>query len=342
MMKLFKTALCTGLILLTRSIGSTVIEKTFIQGPHNQYLMNSSTLFLPTDSLTMDTPIIDARTVVLNSGVVGGLDSLVPMGVESKAFRDSNDGDYFYQMWHFAHIDDKRKRTNVVTIIVSLGDIRISPSGDISDADVYYNRVEPFASVPKATGSVSVTSMLRKSTTLRPLNSVDGSRRSLSDSSSPKVYVQVYRTWSVPSTIPLSQANMDGWWHSITNIFHKAVSIYNRYKEIIGIAKVVYPILISLDDTQPGLGLKSIKYSTEPQAMIATDSSTSSSSTSSTFTYALTPGEMSAVVIFVFLSGVITTCIIPKMCPKKPYASNTYKLDIGEFESRTPGNNPLV
>jgi hypothetical protein len=304
MMKLFKTALCTGLIALTRTIGAITIEKTFIQGPHNQYLMNSSTLFLPTDSLIMDKPIIDARTVVLNSGMVGGLDSLVPKGVESKAFRDSNDGDYFYQMWHFAHIDDTRKRTNVVTIIVSLGDISISPSGDISDADGYYNR-----------------------------ELVD---------SEPKVYVQLYRTWSVPSTIPLTQANMDGWWHSITNIFHKAVSIYNRYKEFIGIAKVVYPILISLDDMQPGLGLKSIKYSTEPQASTTTESSTTSSSTNSEFTYALTPGEMSAVVIFVFLSGAMTTCIIPKLCSKKPYASNTYKLDIGEFESRTPANNPLV
>jgi len=313
-MKLFKYVLCTGLIALTRTIGAITIEKTFIQGPHNQYLMNSSTLFLPTDSLIMDAAIIDARTVVLNSGVVGGLDSLVPKGVESKAFRDSNDGDYFYQMWHFAHIDDKRSRTNVVTIIVSLGDISISPSGDINDANAYYNRA----------------------------NSADGSRRSLSDYGSPKVYVQVYRTWSVPSTIPLTQANIDGWWHSITNIFHKAVSIYNRYKEIIGIAKVVYPILISLDDTQPGLGLKSIKYSSESQATTDTTAPTTSSSSNSEFTYALTPGEMSAVVIFVFLSGAMTTFIIPRMCFNKPYASNAYKLDIGEFESRSPATNPLV
>ena len=252
--------------------------------------MNSSTLFLPTDSLTMNSPVYDARTVVINSGVIGGLDSLIPAGIESRAIKDTNDADYFYQIWHFAHIDDKRSRTNVVTIIVSLGDIGISPSGDMEDEV-----------------------------------------RRLDATASKQVYVQLYRTWSIPSILPLTQANMDGWWHSITHAFHTAMHIWNEVKPWIGVARTVIPILVSLDDAQPGLGLKSIKYSTEPQSSTTTADSTSSNQP---VTYTLTPGEMSAVIIFVYLAGAITAVIMPKLCIKKPFASNSYKLNAGDFETK--------
>lgn len=292
-MRLLQALLCASSIILSRA--APFIEKMFGQGPHNHYLLNSSTLFLPTDSLTMNSPVYDARTVVINSGVVGGLDSFIPAGIESRAFKDTNDGEYFYQVWHFAHIDDKHSRTNVVTLIVSLGNIGISPSGDMEDAI-----------------------------------------RRLDASVSTQVYVQVYRTWSIPSVLPLTQANMDGWWHSITHIFHTAMHIWNEVKPWIGVARTVIPILVSLDDTQPGLGLKSIIYSPEPQGS-ATPTATSANQP---FIYTLTPGEMSAVVIFVFLSGVITSVIVQKVCIKKPFASNTYKLSTSDFETRPTA--PLV
>jgi hypothetical protein len=294
-MRFFKALFCVALAQLTSA--TTYVEKMFVQGPQKNYLMNSSTIFLPTDSLTMNSPVFDARTVVINSGVIGGLDSLIPAGLESRAFKDSNDGEYFYQIWHFAHIDDKHSRTNVVTAIVSIGNIGISPSGDIEDAN-----------------------------------------RRLDTTSSSKVYIQVYRTWSIPSVIPLTQSNIDGWWHSITHVFHTAMHIWNEVRPWIGIARTVIPILVSLDDAQPGLGLKSIKYSLDPQS--TADSSSGASSVNQPFTYALTPGEMSAVVIFVYLSGAITAFVVPQFCINKPIASNTYKLNAGDFETRT--TLPLV
>jgi len=295
-MKIVKSLFCA--FALVSSSASSSVEKLFVQGPQKHYLLNSSTLFLPTDYLSMNIPIYDARTVVIKSGVVGGQDSLVPEGVVSRAFRDTNDGDFFYQIWHFAHIDDKHHRTNVVSIIVSLGDIDISPSGDIEDTN-----------------------------------------RQLLSSTDSNVYVQVYRTWSVPSTIPLTQANIDGWWHSITHAFHTAVHIWNEVRPWIGVARTVIPILVSLDDTQSGLGLKSLTYSQDEQSATTTTSNTGSDKA---FTYALTPGEMSAVVIFVFLSGAIVTYVIPKVCGKKEHSTNTYKLNAGDFETRQNTATPLV
>ena len=294
-MRLLKALLCAASIALAAAV-TPFIDKMFIQGPNKQYLMNSSTFFLPTDSLTMNSPVYDARTVVINSGVIGGLDSLIPAGIESRAIKDTNDADYFYQIWHFAHIDDKHSRTNVVTIIVSIGNIGISPSGDMEDEV-----------------------------------------RRLDTPASPQVYIQLYRTWSIPTVIPLTQTNMDGWWHSITHAFHTAMHIWNEVKPWIGVARTVIPILVSLDDAQPGLGLKSIKYSPEPQSIATTTDSTSANQP---VTYTLTPGEMSAVVIFVYLAGAITAVITPKLCIKKPFASNTYKLNAGDFETRTTA--PLV
>ena len=293
-MRFLKALFCIALVQFTSA--TTYVEKMFVQGPNKHYLLNSSTLFLPTDSLAMNSPVYDARTVIINSGVVGGLDSSIPSGIESRAIKDTNDADYFYQIWHFSHIDDKHSRTNVVTIIVSLGNIGISPSGDMEDTN-----------------------------------------RRLDTSVSPQVYIQLYRTWSIPTVIPLTQSNMDGWWHSITHVFHTAMHIWNEVKPWIGVARTVIPILVSLDDAQPGLGLKSIKYSTEPQSSTTTTDSTSSNQP---FTYALTPGEMSAVIIFVYLAGAITAVIVPKFCIKKPMASNTYKLSTGDFETRTAA--PLV
>jgi len=270
----------------TNAYGITSIEKKFVQGPQSNYLLNSSSLFLPTDFLTMNKPFSDVRLIIINTGLVGGLNSLVPSGVESRAFKDSYDGDYFYQMWHLAHIDDKHQRTNVVTIIVSLGGIEISPSGDIED-----------------------------------------NRRKLDSSSVSKVYVQVYRAWSVPVTLPLTQANMDGWWHSITHAFHTVMHVYNELKPWIGIARTVVPILISLSDAQSGLGLKSVVYLPEPQST-TTISSYSTSSSDNVFTYDITPGEMSAIVICVYLSGLISAIVIPKLYNRKPIASNNaYKLN---------------
>ena len=294
-MRFFKALLCAASIALVNAV-TPFIEKLFIQGPNKQYLMNSSTFFLPTDSLTMNIPVYDARTVVINSGVIGGLDSLIPSGIESRAFKDTNDADYFYQIWHFAHIDDKHSRTNVVTMIVSIGNIGISPSGDMEDEV-----------------------------------------RRLDTTGSPQVYVQLYRTWSIPSVLPLTQTNMDGWWHSITHVFHTAMHIWNEVKPWIGVARTVIPILVSLDDAQPGLGLKSIKYSTEPQSSATT---TESQTANQPFTYSLTPGEMSAVVILVYLAGAITAVIVPKVCIKKPFASNTYKLSTGDFETKI--TTPMV
>lgn len=301
MMKIVKSLFCAFALTSSSSSSSTVsyVEKLFVQGPHKQYLLNSSTLFLPTDYLSMNIPIYDARTVVINSGTIGGLDSLVPDGVVSRAFKDTNDGDFFYQIWHFAHIDDKHHRTNVVSIIVSLGDIDISPSGDIEDTN-----------------------------------------RQLLSSTDSIVYVQVYRTWSVPSTIPLTQVNIDGWWHSITHAFHTAVHIWNEVKPWIGIARTVIPILVSLDDTQSGLGLKSLTYSPDEQSTTTNTNTDTDTGSDKAFTYALTPGEMSAVVIFVFLSGAIVTYVIPKVCGKKEHSTNTYKLNAGDFETRQ--NTPLV
>ena len=281
----------------------TSAEKIFVQGPQNNYLLNSSSLFLPTDFLTMNKPVSDVRSVVVNTGLVGGLNSLVPSGVESHAFKDSYDGDYFYQMWHLAHIDEKHQRTNVVTIIVSLGGIEVSPSGDIEDK-----------------------------------------RRKLDSSSVPKVYVQVYRAWSVPVTLPLTQANMDGWWHSITHAFHTVMHIYNEIKPWIGIARTVVPILISMSDTQSGLGLKSIVYLPEPQATTTTSSSYSTSSSDNVFAYNVTPGEMSAIVICVYLSGLISAIVIPKLYNRKPVASNNaYKLNNnGKLEVIPSTTTPFV
>ena len=282
----------------------TSTEKIFVQGPQNNYLLNSSSLFLPTDFLTMNKPVSDVRSVVLNTGLVGGLNSLVPSGVESHAFKDSYDGDYFYQMWHLAHIDEKHQRTNVVTVIVSLGGIEVSPSGDIED-----------------------------------------NRRKLDSSSVPKVYVQVYRAWSVPVTLPLSQANMDGWWHSITHAFHTVMHIYNEIKPWIGIARTVVPILISMSDTQSGLGLKSVVYLPEPQATTTTSSSYSTSSSDNVFAYNVTPGEMSAIVICVYLSGLISAIVIPKLYNRRPFASITsYKLNNnnGKLEVIPSTTTPFV
>ena len=281
----------------------TSTEKIFIQGPQNNYLLNSSSLFLPTDFLTMNKPVSDVRSVVLNTGLVGGLNSLVPSGVESHAFKDSYDGDYFYQMWHLAHIDEKHQRTNVVTVIVSLGGIEVSPSGDIED-----------------------------------------NRRKLDSSSVPKVYVQVYRAWSVPVTLPLTQANMDGWWHSITHAFHTVMHIYNEIKPWIGIARTVVPILISMSDTQSGLGLKSVVYLPEPQATTTTSSSYSTSSSDNVFAYNVTPGEMSAIVICVYLSGLISAIVIPKLYNRRPFASNNaYKSNNnGKLEVMPSNTTPFV
>ena len=86
-MRLLKALLCAASIACSSLAGAVTpfIDKMFIQGPNKQYLMNSSTFFLPTDSLTMNSPVYDARTVVINSGVIGGLDSLIPAGIESRA-----------------------------------------------------------------------------------------------------------------------------------------------------------------------------------------------------------------------------------------------------------------
>lgn len=296
-MHLLKSILCAGLFVFSLADVTPVI-KTFMQGPHSNYLMNSSNLFLPTDYLSMNTPVIDARTVVINSGVIGGLDSAVSAGIESRAFRDSEDHDFFYQIWHFAHIDDSKKRTNVVTIIVSLGDINMSPSGDMDE---------------------------------RGLLTSSGSDIN-------KVYVQVYRTWSIPSVIPLTQENMDGWWHSITHAFHTAVHIWNEVKPWIGIARTVLPILVSLDDAQPGLGLKSVVYSPEPQSTTATSSNTASDKV---FSYSLTPGEMAAVVICVFVSGAVAIIVIPKMWNKKWNVPQIVKMN-KDVEARNSATQSLV
>jgi hypothetical protein len=296
-MHLLKSILCAGLFVFSLADVTPVI-KTFMQGPHSNYLMNSSNLFLPTDYLSMNTPVIDARTVVINSGVIGGLDSAVSAGIESRAFRDSEDHDFFYQIWHFAHIDDSKKRTNVVTIIVSLGDINMSPSGDMDE---------------------------------RGLLTSSGSDIN-------KVYVQVYRTWSIPSIIPLTQENMDGWWHSITHAFHTAVHIWNEVKPWIGIARTVLPILVSLDDAQPGLGLKSVVYSPEPQSTTATSSNTASDKV---FSYSLTPGEMAAVVICVFVSGAVAIIVIPKMWNKKWNVPQIVKMN-KDVEARNSATQSLV
>ena len=64
---------------------NAIYRQNVCTGPNKQYLMNSSTFFLPTDSLTMNSPVYDARTVVINSGVIGGLDSLIPAGIESRS-----------------------------------------------------------------------------------------------------------------------------------------------------------------------------------------------------------------------------------------------------------------
>ena len=303
----FSSASANANVYYAQSLQSTVtpLEKVFIQGPKNNYLLNSSSLFLPTDFLTVNKPVYDVRTINLNTGIIGGLNSLVPTGVEARAFKDSYDGDYFYQMWHLAHIDEKHQRTNVVTIIVSLGGIEVSPSGDIEDV-----------------------------------------RRVLDSTSISKVYVQVYRAWSVPVTIPLSQSNIDGWWHSITHAFHTVMHIYNEIKPWIGIARTVIPVLISMSDTQSGLGLKSIKYSPEPMVSSTTNSDTSSTSTSTNtnadFTYAITPGEMSAIVIFVFLAGAVSTLIVQKMYNRKPAFSNAYKLNNNNRIDSNPSATPFV
>ena len=296
-MKFFKSLLCAGLVMFGPSVAAQV-EKAFMQGPHNNYLMNSSSLFLPTDYLPMNTPVSDARTVVIHTGIVGGLDSMVPTGVECRAFRDSFDNDDFYQMWHFAHIDNIHKRTNVVTIIVSIGDIRLSPSGDIEDLS-----------------------------------------RRLSTDSVDKVYVQVYRTWSIPSTIPLTQSDIDGWWHSITHAFHTAMHIWNEVKPWIGVARTVLPILVSLDDAQPGLGLKSVAYSPEPQSTTSSSSSTENTNSDKAFTYSLTPGEMAAVVICVFISGAALVVIVPKMWNKQ---WNGLKINRLNRDLETRASTPLV
>ena len=296
-MKFFKSLLlCTGFVMF----GQTAqVEKAFMQGPHNNYLMNSSSLFLPTDYLPMNTPVSDARTVVIHTGVVGGLDSMVPTGVECRAYRDSFDNDDFYQMWHFAHIDTIHKRTNVVTIIVSIGDIRLSPSGDIEDLS-----------------------------------------RRISTESIDKVYVQVYRTWSIPSTIPLTQSDIDGWWHSVTHAFHTAMHIWNEVKPWIGIARTVLPILVSLDDAQPGLGLKSVAYSPDPQSTTtAASSSTENTNSDKVFTYSLTPGEMAAVVICVFISGAALVVIVPKMWNKQ---WNGLKINRLNRDLETRASSPLM
>jgi len=196
------------------TVESSVI-KTFNQGPQKHYLLNSSELFYPTDYIVMDSPVYDIRSVVINSGIVGGQSSFNPEGIESHAIRDTTDNDYFYQIWHLAHIDTKHSRTNVISIIVSLGDIGMSPSGDIEDTN-----------------------------------------RALDTDTKTTIYVQVYRAWSLPVTIPLTQANMDGWWHSITHAFHAAMHIWNEVKPWVGVARTVIPILISMSDDQAGLGLK--------------------------------------------------------------------------------------
>ena len=303
-MHLLKSILCAGLFVFSLADVTPVI-KTFIQGPHSNYLMNSSNLFLPTDYLTMNTPVIDARTVVINSGVIGGLDSAVSGGIESRAFRDSEDHDFFYQIWHFAHIDDSRKRTNVVTVIVSLGDINMSPSGDME---------EPNRSLLVNSGSSA-------------------------SSNTNKVYVQVYRTWSVPSVIPLTQENMDGWWHSITHAFHTAMHIWNEVKPWIGIARTVLPILVSLDDAQPGLGLKSVVYSPEPQSTATSTSTTTASD--KVFSYSLTPGEMAAVVICVFVSGAVAIIVVPKMWNKKWNVPQIVKMN-KDVEAHNSATQALV
>jgi len=298
-MHLLKSILCAGLFVFSLAD----VTKTFMQGPHSNYLMNSSSLFLPTDYLTMNTPVIDARSVVINSGVIGGLDSAVSAGIESRAFRDSEDHDSFYQIWHFAHIDDSRKRTNVVTIIVSLGDINMSPSGDMEDLnrDLLVNY----------------------------------------GSSTNKVYVQVYRTWSIPSVIPLTQENMDGWWHSVTHAFHTAVHIWNEVKPWIGIARTVLPILVSLDDAQPGLGLKSVVYSPEPQSTSTSTSTSTVPASDKAFAYSLTPGEMAAVVICVFVSGAVAIIVVPKMWNKKWNVPQIVKMN-KDVEARNSATQSLV
>lgn len=317
-MKFFKSLLCAGLVMFGQTAAAQV-EKAFMQGPHNNYLMNSSSLFLPTDYLPMNTPVSDARTVVIHTGVVGGLDSMVPTGVECRAFRDSFDNDDFYQMWHFAHIDNIHKRTNVVTIIVSVGDIRLSPSGDIEDLR---RRLNP--------------SLVYRIPSRPPSNYGDLQ----SSESVDKVYVQVYRTWSIPSTIPLTQSDIDGWWHSITHAFHTAMHIWNEVKPWIGVARTVLPILVSLDDAQPGLGLKSVAYSPEPQSTTtSSSSSTENTNSDKVFTYSLTPGEMAAVVICVFISGAALVVIVPKMWNKQ---WNGLKINRLNRDLETRASTPLV
>ena len=290
-MYFFKAFLFVSFIATSQSF----VEKVFSQGPYKNYLMNSSTLFIPTDYLTINSPVSDVRSIDIKTGIIGGLDSLVPTGTVSQVFKDSNDGNFFYQMWHFAHVDNKHSRTNVVTIIISLGDIGASPSGDIEDTNAV--------------------------------------RRALDTTSIPKVYVQVYRTWSIPVTLPLTQSNMDGWWHSITHVFHTIENIYNKYKEVVTIARVVYPILVSMSDEKPGLGLKSLTYSPEPQSSSSSSSSTTNdTSSNNVFTYKLTPGEMAAVVIFVFLSGAIVSFGIPKVYYYNRENTNS-KLDVHDVES---------
>ena len=318
-MHLLKSILCAGLFVFSLAD----VTKTFIQGPHSNYLMNSSNLFLPTDYLSMNTPVIDARTVVINSGVIGGLDSAISAGIESRAFRDSEDHDFFYQIWHFAHIDDSRKRTNVVTIIVSLGDINMSPSGDMDEASRSASEGERLNSV------TSVKEFERGLLT-----------SSSSSSSTNKVYVQLYRTWSIPSVIPLTQENMDGWWHSVTHAFHTAMHIWNEVKPWIGVARTVLPILVSLDDAQPGLGLKSVVYSPEPQST-ATTTSSSSTASDKVFSYSLTPGEMAAVVICVFVSGAVAIIVVPKMWNKRWNVPQIMKMN-KDVEARNSATQSLV
>ena len=58
--------------------GQSFVEKVFSQGPQKNYLMNSSTLFLPTDYLTVNSPVSDVRSIDIKTGIIGGLDSFVP------------------------------------------------------------------------------------------------------------------------------------------------------------------------------------------------------------------------------------------------------------------------
>ena len=73
-----------------------------------------------------------------------------------------------------------------------------------------------------------------------------------------------------------------------------------------------------------------------------TSSTSTSTNTNADFTYAITPGEMSAIVIFVFLAGAVSTLIVQKMYNRKPAFSNAYKLNNNNRIDSNPSATPFV